>query len=160
MLRIPNTAWTETAQTFLWNPPNGDLLATTNGLKRAQIRQKHEIEFGGIKFWFEKVKGGLDKFTELGKKNNREVFDAVSIGPHIILRHWIPGDRFQPIGQTGKKKLQDLFVNQKIPLPERHRRVIGESDDGSLFWVNGLRIADPFKVKESTTELLLFHWEE
>ena len=143
-----------------WLPIINERLFSVDRCEIDLIRQKHEIEFGGIKFCFERVKGGLNKFTELGKKNNREVFDAVSIGPHIILRHWIPGDRFQPIGQTGKKKLQDLFVNQKIPSPERHRRVIGESDDGSLFWVNGFRIADPFKVKESTTELLLFHWEE
>jgi tRNA(Ile)-lysidine synthase len=122
--------------------------------------KKDEIEFDGLKFWFERVSGGLDKFAELGQKSNREVFDARSLGSHITLRHWSPGDRFQPIGQTGEKKLQDLFVNKKIPLSERHRRAIGESDDGRLFWVNGLRIADPFKVTVSTTELLLFHWEE
>ena len=122
--------------------------------------QKDEIEFGGFKFWFKSTLGGLDKLAELGQKSNREVFDASSIGSHITLRHWNPGDRFQPIGLTNEKKLQDLFVNQKISSSERHRRVIGESDDGRLFWVNGLRIADPFKVTESTTELLLFHWEE
>ena len=98
--------------------------------------------------------------AELGQKNNREVFDARLIGNRITLRHWSPGDRFQPIGNTGEKKLQDLFVNQKIPLSERHRRAMGESYDGRLFWINGLRIADPFKVTESTTELLIFHWKE
>jgi len=122
--------------------------------------QKDEIEFSGVKFWFERISGGLDKFSELGQKNNREVFDARLIGNRITLRHWSPGDRFQPIGNTGEKKLQDLFVNQKIPLSERHRLAMGESYDGRLFWINGLRIADPFKVTESTTELLIFHWKE
>ena len=76
----------------------------------------------------------------------------------ITLRHWLPGDRFQSIGQAGTAKLQDLFVNQKIPKTERRQLVTAEAADGRLFWVQQLRIADPFKVTESTTGLLLFSW--
>ena len=143
-----------------WLPLMNERVFLTGRCEIDLFGQKDEIEFGGVKFWFERIPGGLDKLAELGQKNNREVFDATSIGRHITLRHWIPGDRFQPIGQVGKKKLQDIFVNQKIPSSERRQRVIGESDDGRLFWVKGLRIADPFKVKVSTAELLLFHWKE
>ena len=69
-----------------------------------------------------------------------------------------PGDRFVPIGKSGSAKLQDLFVNQKIAREERHLRVLGEAIDGRIFWVQGLRIAEPFKVTEATGELLVFRF--
>ena len=49
-------------------------------------------------------------------------------------------------------------MNQKIAKAERHRLVIAEAAAGFLFWVQHLRIADPFKVTESTAGLLLFSW--
>ena len=45
----------------------------------------------------------------------RESFDADRVGSSIRLRHWQPGDRFQPIGMPQPVKLQDFFTNQKVP---------------------------------------------
>ena len=120
--------------------------------------QAGEAQFGGLTIRWERLTGGLAKWHELGQAENREVFDAEAIGQAITLRHWQPGDRFHPIGQAGSTKLQDLFVNQKIAKAERHRLVIAEAAAGFLFWVQHLRIADPFKVTESTAGLLLFSW--
>ena len=120
--------------------------------------QTGETEFGGLKIRWERLAGGLAKWRELGQAESREVFDAEVLGQVITLRHWLPGDRFQSIGQAGTAKLQDLFVNQKIPKTERRQLVTAEAADGRLFWVQQLRIADPFKVTESTTGLLLFSW--
>ena len=86
------------------------------------------------------------------------MFDAAALGQAITFRHWQPGDRFQPIGQDGTTKLQDLFVNQKVPREERHQRIVAETGDGRLFWVEGLRIAESFKVTESTRELFIFRF--
>jgi hypothetical protein len=51
-----------------------------------------------------------------------------------------------------------LFVNQKIPKAKRRQLVVAEAADGRLFWMQHFRIAEPFKVTESTTGLLLFSW--
>jgi len=120
--------------------------------------QAGEIEFGGLKIRWERLMGGLAKWHDLGQLEKREVFDAESIGQSITLRHWRPGDRYQSIGQAGTAKLQDLFVNQKIPRAERRQLVVAEAADGRLFWVQKLRIADWGKVTQSTRELLLFSW--
>jgi tRNA(Ile)-lysidine synthase len=120
--------------------------------------QAGEAEFGGLKIRWERLPGGLAKWRELGQEENREVFDAEALGRAITLRHWRPGDRFQSIGQAGTTKLQDLFVNQKIPKTERRQLVVAEAADGRLFWVQHLRIADGCKVTDSTRELLLFSW--
>ena len=33
----------------------------------------------------------------------------------LILRSFRPGDRFQPLGMEGEKKIKDLFINLKVP---------------------------------------------
>ena len=122
------------------------------------LDQAGEIEFGRQILSWERTLGGLAKWRELGQAEHREVFDAGALGQTITLRHWQPGDRFQPIGQAGSAKLQDLFVNQKVPREERHQRIVGEAADGRLFWVQGLRIAEPFKVTKTTRELFILRF--
>ena len=89
----------------------------------------------------------------------QESFDADKVGSTIALRHWQPGDRFQPIGMATTVKLQDLFVNLRVPRPERHRLVVGTTARGEVFWVEGLRISERFKLDESTTRRLDWRWE-
>ncbi|HEY9509418.1 MAG TPA: tRNA lysidine(34) synthetase TilS [Verrucomicrobiae bacterium] len=88
-----------------------------------------------------------------------EMFDADQVGNEIVLRHWQPGDRFQPIGMTQPVKLQDLFTNQKIPRAERHQLTVATTKTGELFWVERLRISERFKVTGRTIRRLLWHWK-
>jgi len=88
----------------------------------------------------------------------REMFDAKRIGTRVVLRHWRPGDRFRPIGMTSQKKLQDLFMDAKVARDERHRRIIATTAAGQIFWVEGLRIAEDFKVTATTKRRLVWEW--
>ena len=88
----------------------------------------------------------------------REVFDADKIGATVTLRYWRTGDRFQPIGRSRAVKLQDLFTNQKIPRAERHRRIIATSSSGEIFWVQGLRMSEGFKLNSETSRHLEWRW--
>jgi tRNA(Ile)-lysidine synthase len=83
-----------------------------------------------------------------------EYFDLKKVGSTITLRHWQPGDRFQPIGLKEPVKLQDLFVNAKIPVAKRRQLIVAEATDGRLMWVEGLRISEPFKVVETSKKIL------
>jgi len=87
-----------------------------------------------------------------------ERFDADAVGPRVVLRHWQPGDRFQPSGMARPVKLQDLFTNAKVPARERHRRLVAEVADGRIFWVEGLRISEPFKLGAATRRELAWRW--
>ncbi len=87
-----------------------------------------------------------------------ELFDADKIGGEIILRHWRAGDRFQPIGLPSPVKLQDLFVNAKIPRERRRELVVATTAAGELFWVEGLRISEPFKLTPATRRRLVWAW--
>ncbi len=91
--------------------------------------------------------------------HGREYFDADKIGPTIALRHWQPGDRFQPSGMPATVKLQDLFGNHKVPRNRRHEATIATRADGQIFWVQGLRIAEQFKLDKKTARILIWCWQ-
>ncbi len=96
------------------------------------------------------------KPSAAGPSATRECFDAARIGEVIVLRHWQPGDRFQPIGMQAPVKLQDLFVNAKIPLARRRELVLAATRAGEIFWVEGLRMAEPFKLTDQTRTKLVW----
>jgi tRNA(Ile)-lysidine synthase len=89
---------------------------------------------------------------------NVEHFDADRIGGRVWLRHWQPGDRFQPIGMKSARKLQDLFTDMKVPRAERHRRIVAATGQGEVFWVEGLRMAEGFKLEAGTMRRLRWEW--
>jgi len=89
----------------------------------------------------------------------RESFDADKIGSSIVLRHWRPGDRFQPIGMARAVKLQDFFVNQKIPRARRHDLIVATTAQNEVFWVENLRISEQFKLTPQTTRQLTWQWK-
>lgn len=88
----------------------------------------------------------------------REWFDADRVGPVLRLRHWRAGDRFRSLGSPGRAKLQDLFVDHKIPASERRGRMLAEAADGNLCWVEGLPPGEAFKLTETTRRRLELRW--
>ena len=87
-----------------------------------------------------------------------EMFDADKIGGKIVLRHWHAGDRFQPIGMKSAVKLQDWFTNLKIPAVRRRELIVATTERGEVFWVEGLRIGEKFKLVETTRQRLIWRW--
>ncbi len=59
----------------------------------------------------------------------------------LYARPWKPGDRFSPSGMHGTKKIQDLFVDLKIPKSERHRIPIITDREKRILAVGNLRVA-------------------
>jgi hypothetical protein len=55
-------------------------------------------------------------------------------------------------------KLQDLFVNAKIPTARRRKLVLATTADDEIFWVEGLRIGERFKLTPQTTRKLAWKW--
>ena len=91
-------------------------------------------------------------------RQDKEWFDADRVGDQVRLRYWRPGDRFQPIGMKSSQKLQDIFTNLKVPRHERFRRVVATTADGVVWWVEGLRIGELFKLRPTTRHCLRWSW--
>src|SRR5581483_3575546 len=52
---------------------------------------------------------------------SRIYLDAERLSAPLLVRSWRAGDRIQPSGVEGRKKLQDLFSDMKMPQALRHR---------------------------------------
>ena len=47
--------------------------------------------------------------------------DPAATGPTLTVRAWRPGDRVRPLGLGGTRKVQDIFVDRKVPRALRGR---------------------------------------
>lgn len=144
------------------------LLEETSG-SRAQQRQRQarvvchlqEAKSGEVLFSGKEVSWKIEPQRGVRRPTaarGREWFDVDKAGRAVTLRHWQPGDRFQPIGMKSAVKLQDLFVNAKIPRAARHRLIVAETESGEIFWVEGLRIGERFKLNPQTSRRLRWEW--
>lgn len=71
-----------------------------------------------------------------------------------VVRGVRPGDRIRPLGMTGKKKVKDIFIDEKVPL-ERRRLVPLVFCNGELVWVCGYRTSHFARVTEKTVRTVL-----
>ena len=58
------------------------------------------------------------------------------------VRTWQPGDRIRLLGLNGTKKLQDVFVDQKISIGDKHRWPVVVDEEGAIVAVIGLAVAE------------------
>jgi tRNA(Ile)-lysidine synthase len=81
------------------------------------------------------------------------IFDADAVSLPLTARPRKHGDFFYPLGFGKRKKLQDFFVDQKVPRDERNRIPLILSGD-DIIWVVGYRADDRFKVTEKTKRVV------
>ena len=82
------------------------------------------------------------------------VVDADRLGGPLTVRNWRPGDWFCPSGLQGhRKKLQDFFVDQKVPRTRRAEVPLAVAPAG-IVWVVGYRGDERFLAGQATTHFV------
>lgn len=71
----------------------------------------------------------------------------------LTLRKWQPGDRFQPMGMDGTKKVGKFFKDEKFSLHEKSKTWLLCSDQ-DIVWIVGHRQDERFKVTQTTQHIL------
>lgn len=95
----------------------------------------------------------------LSDKVDVECVDFEKTGKKLVLRSFVPGDRFIPLNFHGRKKVADYFSDCKIPHHIRDTIPILESPKG-IVWVCGYMLDDRFKITEETQKILKLEIEE
>ncbi len=99
---------------------------------------------------------GSSAFSDLGPESPSSFaghFDAAALAGPLTIRPRRAGDRFQPLGMEGSKKLQDFMVDSRIPRESRDRVPLVIAERG-IAWVAGSRIAEWARVREDTRRAL------
>lgn len=112
-------------------------------------KQKHlgqklliRIEYGQIKFGPEPS----PMTSKIDPKTLPIAFDRIP-GGIIKQRTFRPGDRFQPSGMSGTKKLQDYFVDAKIPRSKRQNIPVFTTKSDQIVAV-GTRVDEKFRAQK------------
>jgi len=111
---------------------------------KVEVRRERPQKLGEV--WRRVKEGEKLRFVEF--------FDASKIGPrNISVRTRREGDAFRPVGMGGRRKVKELFIDEKVPATLRDRIPIfccGEE----IIWIAGYRVAAKFAVKKSTRRVL------
>ena len=108
-----------------------------------------DVDIVPVKVFSQLTKGPLDRSSE-----TVAVFDWEKVPQPLEVRNWHPGDFFYPKGLGGKKKLQDFFVDQKIPRSQRSKIPLLASPEGIL-WIMGFRLDGRFLADRNTETKLV-----
>jgi len=84
--------------------------------------------------------------------------DLEKVGDKLVVRPRKRGDRFQPLGLSKPKKLNEFMIDAKIPQAWRQRIPIVCSPE-QIIWVVGWRIDERVKVSEKTKQVLQLKFE-
>ena len=95
----------------------------------------------------------LDSIKGLEDGRHIVILDAEKTGQSLIIRSREKGDFFYPLGLGKRKKLQDFFVDEKIPRDERDSIPLVLSGN-DIIWIAGYRADDRFKVTKDTERFL------
>jgi len=109
------------------------------------------IEEIGQRVRLERVKGSVPA----DRTNRREAcFDADGISFPLRVRSRLPGDCMQPYGLNGTKKVQDMFVDAKVPRSRRDKLPLLADREGRVLWIPGMRRSSLALVGAETRETL------
>ena len=78
-------------------------------------------------------------------------FNANAVRSGLWVRARMPGDRFQPLEMGVEKKLQDFYVDQKVPRSWRDRIPLVVTERG-IAWVVGYRVAEWARAGENSSQ--------
>lgn len=127
--------------------------------KKEQKKFSYELEIGktiqipenGMKITAQYISASQIEYGD-----GAEYFDIETY--KLTVRNFQEGDTIIPMGMTSPKKLKEIFINEKVPQKERHKKVIIEGEE--ILCVLGVKRSNLYKVNENTKKVLMIKGEK
>lgn len=113
-----------------------------------KIGQKKVVE--GKIISISEVKRKMFKFTN---DKSVEFISGDGLQKDFAIKKWKAGDRFQPIGMRGTKKISDFLSDEKISSHKKKEQLVLTNSE-QIVWVIGFRIDERFKVTPESKKIL------
>jgi len=148
---------------ILWKPPSAVTQEDENGASNAvagRITVRHSER---------RSEDTLDELRKLPENvkcfDGRKVMAALEMSAgsvtekELTLRCRKPGDVIRPLGSPGRKKLQDWFVDRKIPRQVRDGIPL-VCIGNEVLWIMGYQISENYKVDAQTNQLIFVEFHQ
>jgi len=99
---------------------------------------------------------GAGPEIDCGDGRKTALFDAAALPFPLQVRSRRPGDYFYPSGFGKKKKIQDFFVDEKVPRDRRDSIPLLLSD-GKIVWIIGYRTDERYRIDKNIVNGLKFN---
>jgi tRNA(Ile)-lysidine synthetase, C-terminal domain len=80
--------------------------------------------------------------------------DADLTGENILFRRWRDGDRFNPLGMKGSKKISDFLTDLKRDRFSKEKRIVATTEDDRIICLLGERIDHNYRITQDTRRVL------
>ena len=143
----------------LWFQVTGDQLILRRGRNRMlhiDLAVPGSTEIGELGLRLSATLSTADDFASIKKGLSacRAAFDADLTGSQLQLRTARQGDRFQPLGLNGCKRVSEILRDSGVPKILREDVLLLTSGD-EVVWLTGLRPAHAFRVQPNTRRVLI-----
>jgi len=99
--------------------------------------------------------GGLERLMKWQARGAQVGVAAEAVELPLGVRSRRPGDRFQPLGAPGGRKLQDFLVDRKVPREKRDTVPLVVDGRDRIVWVVGQSVAEDFRVTDPSLGVIL-----
>ncbi len=126
-------------------------------IKEIELNNEYEIE--------------INKFVNLPNGKNIEVVKRTAITNNnvcrlnsdeirlpLYVRNRKNGDKISVKGMLGRKKVNDIFIDEKIPLSEREKWPVVLDANENVVWIPGLKKSKFDKTKEENYDIILKYY--
>ena len=127
-------------------------------IKKNKVKENKYIELAiGEKYNFYGYDYMINDYSEnlsFSEDTNDEYIDLNKVeNKKLVLRFWKSGDKFKPLGMSGKQKISDYLINNKVNYFEKDYQTVLTADD-KIIWVCGHRIDDSVKINKATKNII------
>ena len=108
-----------------------------------------DIREADMRIKIDLVDGEDNDFTD-----DRAIYmDYNAIALPLEIRNVKEGERMQPLGMEGTKKIKEIFIDEKIP-KKRRSRIPLLVDRKSVLWIMGVKMSDRVRLTNTTEKVV------
>ena len=111
-----------------------------------------EIKELGLKFEGKRVR--RDDSCLGFDDHKRALLDLKKLKFPLLVRNRLEGDRYQPLGAPGRKKLKEMMRARRLPLSQRGKKPVFLSG-ADIVWVLDFPVSERFKINEKTSTIFV-----
>jgi len=115
-----------------------------------ELNLNKQLTVNGKTFYAEIVE---NRDQHLTSENNIEYINGDFLTFPLIIRKWKHGDKFQPLGLRGTKKVSDFLTESKVNSLERKDSLV-LINQNKIIWVVAKRIDDSVKINKETKRIV------